>query len=520
MVESLAVCSGQNKFSIYLNGERAGTQLLYHRGHSRKEGGESDSDELGTSLNLETSLLSPNTPGSRRTSISSLDTDLVRYLSQYEDFGAEENPKDDLLVDEEGIQEILGEESIMLTEQFLYRWDRLMGAFCRVETGIFQEYQRFKALARTSQLASSERLLEQLENLIKFLIAQAKAHFNEDNILKILSGDNLPQEINLIHDLNRVRMHCLHQYPINIGESDIVGAVVRKVKDKIPIHINVLCPNFLRENETMNLRDILFYICQIDGREYLLKPFKNYRADKSSRRVPQLMMFMDINYTDNKMLERNMIAFQLSEMLGLNGTVPSIKNATFREKRYMAVELKLATSLIEFSKQDRSQLYKNPYILRDLFSKQLFDCLLGNCDPNPGNILIDVNQTPYVISIDYDLSLSPAFSDIGDVFSMLGTRKSEFLRNRLSRSSHYKGVPSLIDVDLKRDLLGVNNWDYFGQLLLLNHVPSIQTNLRRLIDLKASVLDQRIRVISDWNEGFGLVKKMSARMRKSTTYLV
>ena len=125
------------------------------------------------------------------------------------------------------------------------------------------------------------------------------------------------------------------------------------------------------------------------------------------------------------------------------------------------------------------------------------------------------------MSIDYDMALSSNFTDINSVNCMLGDRKSSYLVKQLASASFYKGVPSMIDVDLKQNLLELNEWDYFKELLILNDMQTILTCMTRFRDLKCLVNNTgQVKTISDWREGYQMVKQMSKSDRLSHTYFI
>lgn len=267
---------------------------------------------------------------------------------------------------------------------------------------------------------SVEPVLHVIDKLAAWGCMLADQRFGtHESVLSVFQERVVPLEVELLFNLAEVKRFFLTHYPLLISDQQMVGAVFKRSLNGRKVHFVVMEEGFLEKNRQLGLKGIRFLICRIDGQAYILKPDRRYNMVSSRHRnIPLLMQFMGIQHSNPKILERNRVAHDINGLLRSHHRLPSVRNVNYRQKgNYTAIEYVPGTLLVDFSKAERIELFQKPHLCRDMYSKQLLDALVGNCDANPTNILIGdaiagegsgigpgIGPATGVISIDYDVT--------------------------------------------------------------------------------------------------------------------
>lgn len=456
----------------------------------------------------------------RKTSINSVDTDLTSYMAKFES-DSDDNPELISLSDK------LNSSVSINGLQFIIKWDGILKMIMPKQEkltykllNIAIDEQHYNKLIDLSKFEIILQLIERLAEWSCKLIN--KKHGSTISYFKLIGTSTIkPLEIELLLDLGLIKRYYLTQFPIIVMEKDIVGAVFKKIDNGKTVYVNIVETNFLEKNNEWKLKGIRFYICQINQKKYVLKPTINYNSISSkTRHIPGLMRFMGINPHDPQIFERNITVYELNQLLKINVTLPEVKNFSFRNKIYTAIEYIDGHPLISLSKKDRINLYKKDSVISDFYSKQLFDALVGNCDANPTNILVLDDR---IISIDYDLALSSTFTDIYDPFSMLSLdHKTQFKMSQLKQCCHYKGVSPFISKQIRDNILKVNPWNYYWKLLILGDSQLIATNINRFMQIRQYLKSDELTIIGndEWNNVYTKIRHMDYQDRINTSYFL
>ena len=478
-------------------------------------------------MSIDSQLLTPPA-GNRKTSLSSVDTDLGRLFSIFEKDSDDENT--------EQIYAPSPKNSNMMLK-FHTKWNLLLSLvfsktkYHDIYKSIFPEtfamqdividtpIPMSKSMVRSSLFESDrEEGILNIKKIINFFLRKITESYDDLNIIGVLS-DVLPNELQLLYDLYKLLAHCRRNFPININDKDIVGGIFKKIKGRNVHYIYVIDDNFLKRKSELNLTGLLFNICRYKEKLYILKPTRLYNRMPSSK-TPKLIMYMGIDAHAPADIERGVAVHEICKTLDLHSFVPESECFVYNNKLYHGTTYQEGVPLIETTKEERISMYKDTDMLQDMFVKQLIDAIVGNCDGHPGNIVVNAHRKPHVMSYDFDLSLSKNMTSLNDKFCMINNNPSEYLRRQISSCCHYKGCPKYVDRSIKERICSVNLWKVYAAMLNTGNPEEAKVNIKRFIELRTMLFSNEIKIIDDWKEVYEEIRLMPSIARKKTTYII
>lgn len=273
------------------------------------------------------------------------------------------------------------------------------------------------------------------------------------------------------------------------GSCSTKGAIIKYSKTKTRFHYKPVLYNIKHE-----LPQNFFYrIIKLNHKLTILKPVINF-SEKDKSNLPTVIGYCGIDLNNSQMAERNLASRLVANILGLKHLIPNYNLLLYKSFLYLGSELIHGVQLHQLSQKKRNKLYQKDSILRELFSKQLLDAIVGNVDANSTNIMIrsNNNRVDSIVGLDYDLSWGTNIQNIETPNSVIQNIPI------LYQNIHYfKGFPKFVDSRVYYQILSVNDWDMWLIATIFDNEQIIDAHMKRWE--KTRQLLKNSHIIYDWS---------------------
>lgn len=327
-----------------------------------------------------------------------------------------------------------------------------------------------------------------LSRIIRYYTKYLKLNNDNTILIKQLLMNLIRLDFKIKSDFQTDKKSCPH-----------AGYIVRYTKNKSNVYYKpvIHIQNDI-DNNSISTNGAIFKIIKIFDKYFVLKPLIDF-VNRDRNLLPVVINYCGIDLSQSQIAERNIASKKIARLLGVDKLIPEYQVIMYDSKLYLGSELINGVQLCHIKTKSRIKLYQKSKIIKDLFTLQLIDSLVGNIDANSTNIIIKSNNNNFdeVIGIDYDLSWGVNITNIDENTSVIdNTNIPIYYQNRTIH--YFKGIPMYIDRLILNKINRINDVDMwlistvFGNDKISNSHMIRWEKFKKLVNL--------VEIVDDWNQ--------------------